>query len=131
MKNWFGIGELSERLARDRFENNFFTRYRGTPRRRTYPPLMMSIGDGDTASTRCSLQFSRCISPSAAYRHYFRRDFSTVPRLYLLDLSIFPKNKKLNREGDITGLLEVTLCSGKLPNGKNMPPEKPLVSRGM
>ena len=30
-----------------------------------------------------------------------------MPQLYLLHLSIFPKNKKLNREGDITGLLEV------------------------
>ena len=32
-----------------------------------------------------------------------------MPQLYLLDLSIFPKKKKLNREGDITGLLEVTV----------------------
>ena len=32
-----------------------------------------------------------------------------MPQLYLLDLSILPKNKKLNREGDITGLLEVTV----------------------
>ena len=30
-----------------------------------------------------------------------------MPQLYLLDLSIFPKNKKLNREEDTTGLLEV------------------------
>ena len=30
-----------------------------------------------------------------------------MPQLYFLDLSIFPKNKKLNREGDITGLVEV------------------------
>ena len=28
---------------------------------------------------------------------------------YLLDLSILPKEKKLEREGDITGLLEVTV----------------------
>ena len=32
---------------------------------------------------------------------------STVPHQYLLDLSISPNNKKLNREGDITRLLEV------------------------
>ena len=32
-----------------------------------------------------------------------------MPHQYLLDLSIFPKKKKLNREGDITGLLEVTV----------------------
>ena len=32
-----------------------------------------------------------------------------MPQLYLLDLSIFPEKKKLNREGDITGLLEVTV----------------------
>ena len=32
-----------------------------------------------------------------------------MPQLYLLGLSILPKNKKLNREGDITGLLEVTV----------------------
>ena len=31
-----------------------------------------------------------------------------MPHQYLLDLSLSPKNKKLNREGDITGLLEVT-----------------------
>ena len=30
-----------------------------------------------------------------------------MPHQYLLDISIFTKNKKLNREGDITGLLEV------------------------
>ena len=30
-----------------------------------------------------------------------------MPHQYLLDLSIFPKKKKLNREVDITGLLEV------------------------
>ena len=32
-----------------------------------------------------------------------------MPDQYLLDLSIFPKKKKLNSEGDITGLLEVTV----------------------
>ena len=32
-----------------------------------------------------------------------------MPHQYLLDLSIFPKNKNLNREGDITGLIEVTV----------------------
>ena len=32
-----------------------------------------------------------------------------MPQLYLLDLSIFPKKKKLNREVDITVLLEVTV----------------------
>ena len=32
-----------------------------------------------------------------------------MPQLYLLDLSIFPRKKKLNREGDKTGLLEVTV----------------------
>ena len=32
-----------------------------------------------------------------------------MPQLYLLDLSIFTKNKKLNREGYITVLLEVTV----------------------
>ena len=32
-----------------------------------------------------------------------------MPQLYLLDLSIFPKEKKLNREGDTTGLVEVTV----------------------
>ena len=34
---------------------------------------------------------------------------STVPQLYLLDLSISPKKKKLNREGDTTDLVEVTV----------------------
>ena len=34
---------------------------------------------------------------------------STVPQQYLLDISIMPKNKKLNREGDITVLLEVNV----------------------
>ena len=32
-----------------------------------------------------------------------------MPQLYLLDLSILPKKKNLNREGDTTGLLEVTV----------------------
>ena len=32
-----------------------------------------------------------------------------VPKLYILDIIILPKNKKLNRKGDITGLLEVTV----------------------
>ena len=32
-----------------------------------------------------------------------------MPHQYLLDISILPKNKKLNREGDITGLLEVNV----------------------
>ena len=32
-----------------------------------------------------------------------------MPQLYLLDLSILPKKKKLNREGDTTGLVEVTV----------------------
>ena len=34
---------------------------------------------------------------------------STVPHKYLLDISIFHKNKKLSKEGDITGSLEVTV----------------------
>ena len=32
-----------------------------------------------------------------------------MPYQYLLDLSILQKKKKLSREGDITGLLEVTV----------------------
>ena len=32
-----------------------------------------------------------------------------MPHQYLLDISILQKKKKLNREGDITGLLEVTV----------------------
>ena len=32
-----------------------------------------------------------------------------MPHQYLLDHIISPKKKKLNREGDITGLLEVTV----------------------
>ena len=32
---------------------------------------------------------------------------STVPQLYLLDLIILPKKKKLNRDRDTTGLVEV------------------------
>ena len=32
-----------------------------------------------------------------------------MPHQYLLGLSIFNKNKEVNREGDITGLLEVTV----------------------
>ena len=31
-----------------------------------------------------------------------------MTQLYLLHLSIFPKKKKINREGDTTGLVEVT-----------------------
>ena len=37
-----------------------------------------------------------------------------MPQLHLLDLSIFPKNKKPNCEGDTTGLLEVTVHRGCL-----------------
>ena len=33
----------------------------------------------------------------------------TAPQLYLLDLSILPKKKKLNREGDTTVLVEVNV----------------------
>ena len=32
-----------------------------------------------------------------------------MPYQYLLDLSILPKNSKLKREGDIRGLVEVTV----------------------
>ena len=32
-----------------------------------------------------------------------------MPQLNLLDLSIFTKKKRLNSEGDITGLIEVTV----------------------
>ena len=32
-----------------------------------------------------------------------------MSQLYLLDLIIFPKKKKLNREGDTTGIVEVTV----------------------
>ena len=32
-----------------------------------------------------------------------------MPHQYLLDLRIFPKKKKLNKKGDITGLLEVNI----------------------
>ena len=32
-----------------------------------------------------------------------------MPQLYLLDLRFFPKKKKLNWEGDITGLLDVNV----------------------
>ena len=39
---------------------------------------------------------------------------STVPHQYLLDLRILPKKKKLNRERDITGLLEVN-AQGSFP----------------
>ena len=37
-----------------------------------------------------------------------------MPQLYLSDLNIFPKNKKLNREGDNTGLVEVTVNGSRL-----------------
>ena len=32
-----------------------------------------------------------------------------MPQLYLLDMIILPKKKNLNREGDTTGLVEVTV----------------------
>ena len=38
----------------------------------------------------------------------FPTQLSTVTQQYLLDLGILPKKKKLDREGDITVLLEVT-----------------------
>ena len=47
----------------------------------------------------------------------FPTRLSTVPQIYLLDLSIFPKKRKINREGDITGFLEVTV-QGSCPMEK-------------
>ena len=58
-----GIREFSERLAQDCF-NNKFSPDRETPAK-NIPPLD-EVDDGDTVSTCCALQFSSCISPSAA-----------------------------------------------------------------
>ena len=58
-----GIIELSERLAQD-FFNNKLSSDRGTPEK-NIPPLD-EVDDGDTVSTCRALQFSICISPSAA-----------------------------------------------------------------
>ena len=58
-----GIREFSERLAQDCF-NNTFSPDRGTPPK-NIPPLD-EVNDGDKFSTCRALQFSSCISPSAA-----------------------------------------------------------------
>ena len=58
-----GIREFLERLAQDCF-NNKFSSDTGTPEK-NIPPLY-EVDDGDTVSTCRALQFSSCISPSAA-----------------------------------------------------------------
>ena len=58
-----GIREFSERLVQYCFNNNF-SPDRGTPVN-NIPPLD-EVDDGDTVSTCRSLQFSSCITPSAA-----------------------------------------------------------------
>ena len=66
------------------------------------------VNDGDTVSTCRALQFSNCIYPSAAVSTISDITLNSASTI-LLDLSIFPKKKKLNREVDITGLLEVNV----------------------
>ena len=58
-----GIRELLERLAQDCF-NNRFSPDRVTPAKNI--PTLDEVDDGDTVSTCRALQFSSCISPSAA-----------------------------------------------------------------
>ena len=93
-----GIRELSERLAQDCFKNNFSSD-RGTPAKNI--PYLDEVDDEDTVSTCRSLQFSTSISPSVAV--------STILDLTQAVPHIFPKKKNPIWEGDITGLLEVTV----------------------
>ena len=58
-----GIREFLERLAQDCFHKNF-SPDGGTPEKNI--PNLDEVDDGDTVSTCRALQFSSCISPSAA-----------------------------------------------------------------
>ena len=77
------------------------------PQQRAYPPLMRSMME---IQFLLAVQF---IFPVVFLPTHcpslFTEQISTVPHQYLLDLIIFPKNKKLNREGYLTELLEVTV----------------------
>ena len=75
------------------------------PQHRTYPPLMRLIMEIQFLP---AVQFIfTVIFLPPQWPALFSIWLSTVPHQYLLDLSIFPKKKKPNREGYITGLLEV------------------------
>ena len=77
------------------------------PQKITYLPLMRSMVE---IQFLLSVHFILPVVFLPPQRSaLFQTRLSTVPQLYLLYLSIFPKKKKLNREVDITGLLEVTV----------------------
>ena len=96
------IREFSEQLAQYWFINKF-SPYRGTPANNK--PTLDEVYYRDTVSTWRALYFLVVFRPPQRSA-LFPKWLSTVPQLYLLDLSIFPK-KNLNREVYITGLLEV------------------------
>ena len=93
-----GIREFSERLSQDCF-NNKFSSDSGTPAKNI--PLLDKVDDEDTVSTFRSLQLSTSVSPSAAV--------SNISDLTQSSASHYAKKKKPIWEGDITGLLEVTV----------------------
>ena len=77
------------------------------PQQRTYLPLMISMME---IQFLLAMHFNFLvvfIPPQLSA--LFTTWLSIVPQLYLLDLRIFPEKKKLNREGDTTGLVGVTV----------------------
>ena len=101
---FIGIREFSERFAQDCFKNTF-SPDRGTPENNI--PTLDEVDDGDTVYTCRVIHFSSCISPSTAVSTIYDMTLNSASTISM-DLSISPKKKKLNREGYITGLLEVT-----------------------
>ena len=101
-----GIREFLERLSHDCFNNNF-SYDRGIPEKNT-PPLD-EVDDKDKVSTCCALQFSTCISPSAAV--------STISDLTQNSASHFAEKQKAKLGGRYNRLTR-GYCSRKLPNGK-------------
>ena len=99
-----GIRELSERLAQDCF-NNPFSPDRGTPEK-NIPPLD-ELDYGYTVSTCLALHFYRFISHYAAVNTISDMNLNMTSSISIGSQHI-AKNKNLNMEGYITGILEVT-----------------------
>ena len=101
-----GIKEFLKQLAQGCFNNNF-SPDRGNPSNNIPPPLTRLMMEIQFLLAVHFISLVVFLPPQRSA--LFPTWISTVPQLYLLDLSIFPRKKKLNREGDITVLLEVTV----------------------
>ena len=96
-----GIREFSEQLAQDCF-NNTFSPDRGNPSNKIYP--LDEVDDGDTVTTCRAIQFSSCISPSAAVSTISNMTINSASTISIGSEHIAEK-KKLNREVDIVEAL--------------------------